>query len=194
MRLIVGLGNPGERYEATPHNLGFLVVDELARRLEIPLRRPEADSLVGRGRFAEHDVVLAKPQTFMNLSGRAVRKLLEQWELTPPDVVVIVDDLDLPWRQMRIRDRGGPGTHNGLRSVVEEIGSIEFARVRMGIQPDHPVKEAAEFVLRPFEKTQRETVGEFVKRGAEATEVLVREGITAAMNQFNLSVAPSAPA
>lgn len=195
MPLIVGLGNPGERYEQTPHNLGFLVVDSLARTLTIPVRRREAESFIGIGRFGEIDVVLAKPQTYMNLSGRAVMKLLEQWELSPRELIVVVDDLDLPWGQLRIRERGGAGTHNGMRSIVETIGSIEFGRVRMGIQPDHPVEDAAQFVLAPFGKQQRASVDEFVERGAKAVLAILNDGVVAAMNQFNVSLgASTAPA
>ncbi|MFI5173361.1 MAG: aminoacyl-tRNA hydrolase [Terriglobia bacterium] len=187
MRMIVGLGNPGERYEMTPHNLGFLVIDELARLLGISVRRQEAESLLGVGRSGEKDWVLVKPQTYMNLSGRAVKRLLEHWEATPRDLIVAVDDLDLPWGQLRVRERGSAGTHNGMRSIVEMIESTEFPRVRMGIRPDHPVEDAAQFVLSPFGKQQRTGVDEFVGRGAQAVLTLVNQGTRAAMNQFNRS-------
>jgi peptidyl-tRNA hydrolase, PTH1 family len=185
MQLIVGLGNPGERYEMTPHNLGFLVIDELARLLGISVRRNEADSLMGVGRSGEKELVLVKPQTYMNLSGRAVRRLLERWEATPRDLIVVVDDLDLPWGQIRIRERGSAGTHNGMRSIVEMIESTDFSRVRLGIQPDYAVEDAARFVLTPFGKQQRAAVDGFVARGAEAVLTLVNQGTPAAMNQFN---------
>jgi peptidyl-tRNA hydrolase, PTH1 family len=185
MRLIVGLGNPGERYETTPHNLGFLVIDELARLLGISVRRNEAESLLGVGRSGEKELVLIKPQTYMNLSGRAVRRLLERWESTPRDLTVVVDDLDLPWGQIRIRDRGSAGTHNGMRSIVEMIESTDFSRVRMGIRPDYTVEDAARFVLSPLGKQQRSGLSEFVTRGAQAVVVLINQGARAAMNQFN---------
>jgi peptidyl-tRNA hydrolase, PTH1 family len=185
MQLIIGLGNPGERYEMTPHNLGFLVIDELARLLGISVRRNEADSLMGVGRSGEKELVLVKPQTYMNLSGRAVRRLLERWEATPRDLIVVVDDLDLPWGQIRIRERGSAGTHNGMRSIVEMIESTDFSRVRLGIQPDYAVEDAARFVLTPFGKQQRAAVDGFVARGAEAVLTLVNQGTPAAMNQFN---------
>lgn len=185
MRLIVGLGNPGERYEMTPHNLGFLVIDELARLLGVSVRRNEAESLLAVGRSGEKELVLVKPQTYMNLSGRAVRHLLERWESTPRDLTVVVDDLDLPWGQLRIRDRGSAGTHNGMRSIVEMIESTDFSRVRMGIRPDYGVEDAARFVLSPFGKQQRAGVAEFVARGARAVLTLVSQGTLAAMNQFN---------
>jgi peptidyl-tRNA hydrolase, PTH1 family len=185
MRLIVGLGNPGERYEMTPHNLGFLVIDELARLSGISVKRHEAESLLGIARSGEKEWILVKPQTYMNLSGRAVKRLLEHWETTPRDLLVVVDDLDLPWGQLRVRDRGSAGTHNGMRSIVEMIESTDFPRVRMGIRPAHPVEDAARFVLSPFEKHQRAGVEEFVARGAQAVLTLVNQGIRAAMNQFN---------
>ncbi|MBZ5537663.1 MAG: aminoacyl-tRNA hydrolase [Acidobacteriia bacterium] len=185
MRLIVGLGNPGERYEMTPHNLGFLVIDELARMLGISVRRNEAESLLGVGHSGEKELVLVKPQTYMNLSGRAVRHLLERWESTPRDLTVVVDDLDLPWGQLRIRDRGSAGTHNGMRSIVEMIESTDFSRVRMGIRPDYAVEDAARFVLSPLGKQQRGGLNEFVTRGAQAVLVLFHQGAPAAMNQFN---------
>jgi PTH1 family peptidyl-tRNA hydrolase len=185
MRLIVGLGNPGERYERTPHNLGFLVIDELSRQLNISLRRPEAQSLLGIGRSGENELLLAKPQTYMNLSGQAVRRLFEQWELAPRDLIVVVDDLDLPWGQIRIRERGSAGTHNGMCSIVEEIGSTEFVRVRLGIQPDHPIEDAAQYVLAPIEKRLTNTVEDLVVQGARAVLVIVQEGAVPAMNHFN---------
>ncbi len=184
MRLIVGLGNPGTRHEATPHNLGFLVVDALARELEIGIRRPEADALLGLGRCGDEEVLLAKPQTFMNLSGRAVSQLLERFELKPQDLIVVVDDLDLPWRQLRIRERGGAGTHNGLRSVAEAVGT-DFPRVRMGIQPGFEIEDAAQFVLAPWSRRQQEDVEEFVARGAQAARAIASDGVAAAMNRFN---------
>ncbi|MBZ5552393.1 MAG: aminoacyl-tRNA hydrolase [Acidobacteriia bacterium] len=194
MRMIVGLGNPGERYEMTPHNLGFLVIDELARLLGVSVRRNEAESLLGLGRSGENELVLVKPQTYMNLSGRAVRRLLERWESTPRDLTVVVDDLDLPWGQLRIRDRGSAGTHNGMRSIVEMIESTDFSRVRMGVRPDHAVEDAARFVLSPWGKQQRTAVDEFVARGAQAVLTLINLGTLAAMNQFNAPIPEPAAA
>lgn len=191
MRLIVGLGNPGERYAMTPHNLGFLVVDALARALGIEIRRPEADSLVGKMRWGETDLVLAKPQTQMNQSGIALRQMLDRWEVGPRELLVLVDDLDLPWGQIRIRERGRAGTHNGMRSIVEHIGTTHFPRVRMGIRPDPPIEDPAEFVLRPFARREQTAVREFVARGTEATLVILKEGLHSAMNRFNASPAPS---
>lgn len=189
MRLIVGLGNPGERYAWTPHNLGFLVVDALSQILNIEVRRPEAYSKIGRGWVGDTEVVLAKPQTLMNGSGQAVRQLLQQWKASPHDLIIVVDDLDLPWGQIRIRERGRAGTHNGMRSVQEHLETTVFPRLRMGIQPDHPIQDWADFVLRPFARRQRPEVDAFVERGAQATLTWVRDGLKSAMNQFNAPVA-----
>ncbi len=144
MRLIVGLGNPGLAYARTPHNLGFLAVDQLAERSGIRVERPEAKSLVGLGSIAGCEIALAKPQTMMNLSGLAVRDLLQRYECGPADLVVLYDDVALPWGALRIRERGTAGGHNGLKSIIGSAGTLEFLRVRMGVQPDHPVGDLAD--------------------------------------------------
>ena len=132
MRLIVGLGNPGPEYEWTPHNMGFLAIDGIAERAGIRITRPEAKSYVGRGKFAGEEVILAKPQTMMNLSGVAVRMLLEKYECDPAEMIVLTDEVDLPWGMLRIRERGSGGTHNGLKSIVSALGSGEFIRSAIG--------------------------------------------------------------
>jgi PTH1 family peptidyl-tRNA hydrolase len=185
MWLIVGLGNPGYEYAWTPHNLGFLVLDLLAGRARIRIERPEAKSYVGRGRIGEHDVALAKPQTFMNLSGLAVRELAERYEAPPEQIVIVVDDVALPWGSLRIRERGSAGGHNGLKSVIGALGSDEFVRVRMGIQPDHPVGDLAAYVLHRMRKAEMEAAAELVERAVHAVECAVTEGVRRAMNRFN---------
>src|SRR6202050_5021680 len=135
MHLIVGLGNPGIEYAWTPHNLGFLVVDKLAEQAGIRVTRPEAKSLVGLGQIAGHEVVLAKPQTMMNLSGLAVRELVARTDCRPSDVIVVCDDIALPWGMLRVRERGSAGGHNGLKSVIGALGTSEFVRVRLGVKP-----------------------------------------------------------
>src|SRR5437879_3945320 len=137
MRLIVGLGNPDPEYQWTPHNLGFMAVDELANRSGIRVERPEGKALVGRGKVAGEEVILAKPQTYMNLSGISVRDLLEKYELGPEDLLVMFDERDLPWGMIRIGERGSPGTHNGAKSVTSVVGTQEFARLRLGCPPDN---------------------------------------------------------
>ena len=190
MRLIVGLGNPGPEYAWTPHNLGFLGVDAIAERARIRVERPEAKSLVGLGQFAGQKIALAKPHTMMNLSGLAVRDLLERFECGPEEMVVLYDDVALPWGMLRVRGRGSAGSHNGLKSIIGTIGSSEFARVRMGIQPDRPVGDLAAYVLRPMRKADLEIAAEMAEQAAEAVELIITRGIAHAMNRFNRRVAP----
>jgi peptidyl-tRNA hydrolase, PTH1 family len=192
MRLIVGLGNPGPEYQWTPHNLGFLAVDEIANRASIRVARPEGKALVGRGKVAGEEVVLAKPQTYMNLSGISVRELLENYELAPKDLLVMFDERDLPWGMIRIGERGSPGTHNGAKSVTNALGTPQFARLRLGCGPRHPVSDLAAYVLRPMKKAELEVAAEMVASAADAVELLLAQGIAPAMNKFNRRVPPEA--
>jgi PTH1 family peptidyl-tRNA hydrolase len=185
MRLIVGLGNPGPEYQWTPHNLGFLTVDEIANRNSIRVERPEAKALVGLGKVASQEVILAKPQTYMNLSGISVRHLMEKYEAEPEDLLVMFDDRDLPWGMIRIGERGSAGTHNGAKSVISVVGTQELARLRLGCGPDHPVSDLAAYVLRPMKKEQLEVAAEMIATAADAVEMILNEGIAAAMNRFN---------
>jgi len=188
MRVIVGLGNPGPEYAWTPHNLGFLGVDAIAERARIRVERPEAKSLVGLGQFAGQEIALAKPHTMMNLSGLAVRDLLERFQCGPEEMVVLYDDVALPWGMLRVRERGSAGSHNGLKSIIGTIGSSAFPRVRMGIQPDHPVGDLAAYVLRPMRKADLEMAAEMVEQATEAVELILTQGIAPAMNRFNRRV------
>ena len=190
MRLIVGLGNPGIAYAWTPHNLGFLAVDLIAERAGIRVERPESKSLVGRGRIAGHETVLAKPQTMMNLSGLAARDLLLRWECEPKDLIVLYDDVALPWGMLRIRERGTAGGHNGLKSLIGAMGTDELLRVRMGVQPEHPVDDLAGYVLHPMHKAEMAMAAEMIEQAAEAVELMLTQGTAQAMNRFNRRVAP----
>lgn len=185
MRLIVGLGNPGPEYQWTPHNLGFLAVDELANRGGIRVERPEAQALVGLGKVAGQEIILAKPQTYMNLSGISVGRLMDKYEVGPEELLVMFDERDLPWGRIRIGERGSPGTHNGAKSVTSAVGSQEFARLRLGVGPDHPVSDLAAYVLRPMKKGELEVAAEMVAMAGDAVELLLTSGIAAAMNKFN---------
>jgi PTH1 family peptidyl-tRNA hydrolase len=191
MRLIVGLGNPGPEYQWTPHNLGFLAVDEIANRASIRVERPEGKALVGLGKVAGQEVVLAKPQTYMNLSGISVRDLLEKYELGPEDLLVMFDERDLPWGMIRIGERGSAGTHNGAKSVTSVVGTQDFARLRLGCGPDHPVGDLADYVLRPMKKAVLEVASEMVAEAGDAVELILSQGIAAAMNKFNRRVPPA---
>lgn len=185
MRLIVGLGNPGPEYQWTPHNLGFLAVDELANRGGIRVERPEGKALVGKGRLTGEEVILAKPQTFMNLSGISIRELLQKHELETADLLVLWDEVQLPWGTIRIGKEGSAGSHNGAKSVIGSLGTQEFARLRLGCGPDHPLIGRKEYVLRPMKKPELEQAAEMIGLAGDAVEVILRDGIEAAMNKFN---------
>src|SRR5467141_3554854 len=149
MRLIVGLGNPDPEYQWTPHKLGFMAVDELANRNGIRVERPEGKALVGRGKIAGEEVILAKPQTYMNLSGISVRELLGKYELDVKDLLVLWDEAQLPLGTIRIHPDGSAGSHNGAKSVISSVGTQEFTRLRLGCGPDHPLSSRKEYVVRP---------------------------------------------
>jgi PTH1 family peptidyl-tRNA hydrolase len=185
MRLIVGLGNPDPEYQWTPHNLGFMAVDELANRGGIRVERPEGKALVGKGKIAGEDVLLAKPQTYMNLSGISVGELLEKYELGPADLLVMWDEVQLPFGTIRIDRKGSGGSHNGANSVISAVGAQEFLRIRLGCGPDHPLSSRKEFVLRPMKKAELEEAAEMVGKAGDAVEMILAKGIEPAMNIFN---------
>lgn len=190
MRLIVGLGNPGEEYEWTPHNLGFWAIDALAERAGIRVSRPEAKSYVGRGTLAGKEVALAKPQTMMNLSGAAVRMLLEKYEGNPAEMILLIDEVDLPWGMLRIRERGVGSTHNGLKSVISSIGTDKFIRVRMGVGPEKLWGDRRDYVLSRMSRADRNIAEQMAKDAADAVETILREGVSKAMSRWNKKVAP----
>lgn len=185
--LIVGLGNPGKDYEWTRHNLGFMLIDKLAHDDGIVVGRRECSSLVGRGQIEGKAVRLAKPQTFMNLSGHAVSCLLAKVQSESPigQLLVISDDLALPLGAIRIRERGSAGGHNGLKSIIAEVGTNEFLRLRIGIQPEHPISDPRQFVLDAFPRSERTVVGEVLEQGAKAIRTIIRDGALKAMSEFN---------
>jgi peptidyl-tRNA hydrolase, PTH1 family len=185
MRLIVGLGNPDPEYQWTPHNLGFMAVDELANRAAIRVERPEGKALVGRGKLAGEEILLAKPQTYMNLSGISVRELLAKYELDVSDLLVMWDEVQLPLGTIRIHPDGSAGSHNGAQSVINALGTQEFARLRLGCGPDHPLNSRREHVLRPMRKAELEVAAEMIDEAGNAVEVILKEGLDAAMNKFN---------
>ena len=185
MRLIVGLGNPGPEYQWTPHNLGFLAVDELANRGGIRVERPEAKALVGLGKLAGEDVILAKPQTFMNLSGISLRELVEKYELGPQDLLAMWDEVQLPWGAIRIHAEGSAGSHNGAGSLISSLGTPAIARLRLGCGPDHPLSSRKEYVLRPMKKSELEVAAEMIADAGDAVELMLTKGIEAAMAKYN---------
>ncbi len=185
MRVIIGLGNPGIEYQFTRHNLGFLAVDRLAEAAGVRVERLEARSLIAPAELEGQQVILAKPQTYMNLSGVAVRELLEKMELDAGSLIVISDDFALPEGSLRVRVRGSAGSHNGLKSVIGALGTQEFVRVRLGVGPGHPLGDSADFVLRPFRRSELKPMDELIDHAAEAVRFLLREGPEKAMSRYN---------
>jgi PTH1 family peptidyl-tRNA hydrolase len=182
--LVVGLGNPGEEYRHTPHNLGFLVMDDLAASHAIRITRKENMSLVGLGSIKGKQVALVQPQTFMNVNGPAVKGLLERYELQPSRLVVVYDELALPWGQLRIRKNGSSAGHNGIKSLLSSLGTDEFVRLRIGIHPGHAI-DGVKFVLGQFRRGQMQEVADTVHRAAEAVETIIAEGAEKAMATYN---------
>lgn len=187
MRLVVGLGNPGAEYENTRHNLGFMLVDRLAADANATVKRKDCRSLVGRAFIAGESVELVKPQTYMNISGEAVSCLIAKAEAfsIPRDLVVISDDLALPFGAMRIRPRGSAGGHNGLKSIIACCKTDEFIRLRIGMLPEHPVSDTRRFVLEEFSRAERTALPEILERAAEAVRTILSDGFERAMANFN---------
>jgi PTH1 family peptidyl-tRNA hydrolase len=182
---IVGLGNPGLRYENTPHNIGFMVLDRLAERNGIRIRSNEGVTLTGTGKICGRDVVLAKPQTFMNRSGASAKAVMQNRRLSHKDLVLVYDDIDLPWTALRIKKKGSAGGHNGVKSVIAEMRTDWFVRVRIGIRPDHEIEDTAQYVLAPLERALKVDLDEVLTYAAEAIESIVAEGAIKSMTRFN---------
>ncbi len=186
MKLIVGLGNPGIEYQFTYHNLGFLTVDVLANEQGVQVSNRHCKALTGRTMIGSEPVLLAKPETFMNLSGLAVRELVAKYEVVPAsDLIVIYDELDLPFGTVRIKQRGGSAGHNGLESILNALGTDEFLRIRIGISPERKIRDGAKYVLSQIKKSQEKAIGEALDTAAEAAKAIVTDGPQAAMNRFN---------
>ena len=185
MKLVVGLGNPGEKYNATRHNIGFLIIDRLAERHRVGVDKIKNNSLTGRGIIAGEQVIMAKPQTFMNLSGEAVRPLFSYVDIETEAVIVIHDDLDLEFGRIRIKSGGGHGGHNGIRSIISHLGSKDFIRVRVGIGKPPPRWNVSDYVLSPFTADEREHLHHILEKSADAVEAIISDGALKAMNRFN---------
>ncbi len=186
MKLIVGLGNPGIEYQFTPHNLGFLTIDRIADGLGIEVRNRQCRALTARATVAGEMAVLAKPETYMNLSGLSVRELVDEHQVdVRRDLIVIYDELDLPLGAIRIRQRGSSAGHNGMESILGALDTDEILRIRLGIAPDRKVADGVKYVLTPFRKSQEKVVDELLDTAVQAVEVILKEGPAAAMNRFN---------
>ena len=193
MKLIVGLGNPGIEYQFTPHNLGFLAIDRIAGSLGVEVRNRQCRALTARAIVADQMVLLAKPETFMNLSGVAVRELIQEYDAKPEsDLIVIQDELDFPLGTLRIHTRRSSAGHNGIESIIGVLGSQDFLRIRMGVAPERPVQAISaavaagkDYLLSPMKKKELEVVDGMLDTAEEAVKVILKEGPAAAMNRFN---------
>lgn len=186
MKLIVGLGNPGREYEATRHNLGFMLIDRIIERGGGRRMRDEAGARVAELMLAGERVMVAKPQTFMNLSGSAVRPLLDRYgEGDPASLIVASDEVALPFGMIRVRGRGSAGGQKGLKSIIDRLSTNEFARIRLGVGPDHPVADLSTFVLSAIPKRDRDRLDQMLDRAADAVEVIISSGVDRAMALFN---------
>lgn len=186
MKLIVGLGNPGIEYQFTPHNLGFLAIDRIADQCGARVSNRFCRALTARTSLEGQEVVLAKPETYMNLSGVSVRELVEKLEVAPEkDLIVLYDELDLPFGTLRIRERGRSAGHNGMESIIGSLGTQEFLRIRLGVGPGHPLSDGASYLLAPMKKSRMAEADPMLDTAAEAVGVILKQGASAAMNRFN---------
>jgi PTH1 family peptidyl-tRNA hydrolase len=186
VKLIVGLGNPGIEYQFTPHNLGFLAIDRIAGNLEVEVRNRQCRALTARAVIADQTVLLAKPETFMNLSGVSVRELVREYEAKPEsDLIVLQDELDLPLGTLRIHTRRSSAGHNGIESIIGTLSTQDFLRIRMGVAPEFEVLDGPAYLLAPMRKRDMKVVDAVLDTAAEAVTVILRDGPAAAMNRFN---------
>ena len=184
VKLVVGLGNPGTEYQYSPHNMGFAVVEEMARRLGVELSRHRAHSLCGAGVVGDVKVWLIQPQTFMNLSGKSVAQWLQIEDRGAEDLIVVYDELDLPWGRLQIRQQGSSAGHNGMESIINSIGTKQFPRLRVGVGAEHK-GDPVTYLLKPASLARRRQLQQVAEQAAEAVEQMIRNGVAKAMNQVN---------
>lgn len=186
MKLIVGLGNPGIQYQFTPHNLGFLAIDRIAQQCGVVVRNRQCRALTARTVIGSETVLLAKPETFMNLSGISVRELIVEYPIAPEsDLVVLQDELDFPWGKVRVHRNRSAAGHHGIESLIGALGTQDFLRIRMGVGPDRKVEDGISYLLSPFPKAQHPVIDAMLESAAEVVAVILKEGPAAAMNRFN---------
>jgi len=183
--LIIGLGNPGREYRDTRHNIGFMVINRLAERLNLSFTRTQSKALITDGRYRGQRIYLAKPQTYMNASGQAVAALLKFYKIPFENLLVAYDDVDLPFETLRMRPSGGSAGHKGMNSIIQQLGSNEFPRLRLGVSRSFGSKQAADYVLKPFSKEESEFLSSYINRAADATLTYITEGIDRAMTEYN---------
>jgi peptidyl-tRNA hydrolase, PTH1 family len=186
VKLIVGLGNPGDEYRLTPHNVGFLVVDRIASERGVEIRNRQCRALTARIQVGDEPVLLAKPETYMNLSGLSVRELVTEYEVKPEaDLIVIQDELDFPLGTLRIHTRRSSAGHNGIESIIGALGTQDFLRIRIGVAPERKVEDGERYLLAPFRKAELAVVDGILDTAVEAVKTILTEGVAAAMNRFN---------
>jgi peptidyl-tRNA hydrolase, PTH1 family len=189
VKVIVGLGNPGVEYQFTPHNLGFLAIDRIANECGVEVRNRQCRGLTARAVIGSETVLLAKPETFMNLSGVSVRELVSKHEVrVEEDLIVIQDELDFPLGTIRIHKRRSSAGHNGIESIISVLGTQDFLRIRMGVAPDRKIEDGMSYLLAPFRKAQLKVVDKMLDVAAEAVKLILTDGASAAMNRFNRKV------
>ncbi len=185
MFLVAGLGNPGEEYARTPHNLGFLTIDRLAERHGIRITRKDSKALVGLGEIDGREVMLAQPQTFMNLSGASLAPLMEKHAIGISDLIVVYDELDLPWMALKIKPKGSAAGHNGMKSLIGSLKTNEFVRVRLGVHPGRPLAGGTDYLLSPFKRSQSKELDDFTGYAADAVRSIIAEGVEKSMTRYN---------
>jgi peptidyl-tRNA hydrolase, PTH1 family len=186
VKLIVGLGNPGEQYDLTPHNIGFLAIDRIAGNLKVEIRNRHCRALTARAEIGGEAVLLAKPETYMNLSGLSVRELIEKYDAKPEsDLIVIQDELDFPLGTLRIHTRRSSAGHNGIESIIDSLGTKDFLRIRIGVAPGHKLEDGQRYLLGPMRKSELAVLDGVLDTAEEAVKVILKEGAAAAMNRFN---------
>jgi len=186
VKLIVGLGNPGIQYESTPHNLGFLALDRIAKQCGVEIRNRQCRALTARTTIGAEAVLLAKPETFMNRSGGSVRELAAEYDIVAEsDLIVLQDELDFPWGTVRVQRNRSAAGHHGIESLIEALGTQDFLRIRMGVGPERKVEDGISYLLSPFPRARRPVIDAMLEQAAEAVEAILKEGPAAAMNRFN---------
>ncbi|ASK64298.1 aminoacyl-tRNA hydrolase [Virgibacillus phasianinus] len=185
MKCIVGLGNPGKKYKATRHNIGFMVIDELLNRHSFDLNKSKFNGKYALEHIGKEKVLLLQPQTYMNLSGEAIRPLLDYYDIATEDVVIVYDDLDLPTGKIRLRQKGGPGGHNGIKSTINHLGTKEFKRIRIGVGRPANAQPVIDYVLGVFPKDEAANVQESIQKAADAFETWLEKPFNEVMNEYN---------
>lgn len=185
MKIIAGLGNPGTQYVATRHNIGFEVIERLAYETGIRLDKKKHRAILGQGQIGGEKVILLQPQTYMNLSGESIRLTMDFYSLTPQDVVVVYDEISIDLGQLRIREKGSAGGHNGMKNIIAHLGTQEFVRFRVGVGPQIPGMDSADFVLKRMSKDEMKIAADMALRAAEAITAYMEQGIAYAMNHYN---------